>query len=176
MADAGVINLDTGAVVEKRGCGRPRGSKNKPKDVSMVASSSFAPMKRCPSHPLGSKNRSKPCSSLANRSVDANAAHHNASAPPSINLFPFFAIAGAQCREQQRVPLNLPNSWMGASSVKPSSAKNLVEELHTRWRYTMTAVVRCTLGAAGASLQRIMTCIKAFLCSSIIIVVHRSLM
>jgi hypothetical protein len=39
MADAGVIDLDTGSVVEKRGRGRPRASKNKPKDVSMVASS-----------------------------------------------------------------------------------------------------------------------------------------
>jgi hypothetical protein len=105
MADAGVIDLDTGAVVEKRGRGRPRGSKNKPKDVSMVASSSSAPMKRRPGRPLGSKNKPKPSSSLANRSVDSNAAHHNASPPPPINLFSFFAIAGAQCREQQRVPL-----------------------------------------------------------------------
>jgi hypothetical protein len=31
MADAGVIDLDTGAMVEKRGRVRPRGSKNKPK-------------------------------------------------------------------------------------------------------------------------------------------------
>jgi hypothetical protein len=37
MADAGVIDLDTDVVVEKRGCGRPCGSKNKPKDISMVA-------------------------------------------------------------------------------------------------------------------------------------------
>jgi hypothetical protein len=34
MVDAGVIDLDVGAVTEKRGRGRPRGSKNKPKDVS----------------------------------------------------------------------------------------------------------------------------------------------
>jgi hypothetical protein len=46
MADADVIDLDTGAVVEKRGRGRPCGSRNKPKDISMVASSSAAPMKR----------------------------------------------------------------------------------------------------------------------------------
>jgi hypothetical protein len=97
--------MDTGAVVEKHGHGRPRGSKNKPKDVSMVASSSSALMKRRSGHPLGSKNKPKPSSSLANRSVDANAARHNASPPPPVNLFSFFAIAGAQCREQQRVPL-----------------------------------------------------------------------
>jgi hypothetical protein len=45
MSDAGVVDLDTGAMVEKRGRGHPRGSKNKPKDISMVASSSSAPMK-----------------------------------------------------------------------------------------------------------------------------------
>jgi hypothetical protein len=106
MVDAGVIDLDTSAVVEKRGHGHPRGSKNKPKDVSMVASSSSAPIKRRPGRPLGSKNKPKPSTSLVNRSVDANAAHHNASPPtPPVNVFSFFAIAGAQCREQQHVPL-----------------------------------------------------------------------
>jgi hypothetical protein len=105
MADAGVIDLDTGAMVEKCGRGRPRGSKNKPKDVSMVALSSSTPMKQCPGRPLGSKNKPKPSSSLANRSVDAHVARHNASPPPSVNLFSFFAIAGAQCCEQQCVPL-----------------------------------------------------------------------
>jgi hypothetical protein len=45
MADAGVIDLDTGAVIEKRVRVCPRGSKNKPKDVSMVALSSTVPMK-----------------------------------------------------------------------------------------------------------------------------------
>jgi hypothetical protein len=77
MVDASVIDLDTSAVVEKRGCGHPRGSKNKPKDVSMVASSSSALMKRHPGHPLGSKNKPKSSTSLANRSMDANAACHN---------------------------------------------------------------------------------------------------
>jgi hypothetical protein len=105
MADAGVIDLDTGVVVEKRGRGRPRGSKNKPKDISMVASSSTAPMKRRPGRPLGSKNKPKFSSSRARQSVDALAARHNASPPSPINLFSFFVIAGAQCREQQRVPL-----------------------------------------------------------------------
>jgi hypothetical protein len=37
--------------------------------------------------------------------MEAHAAWHNASPPPPINLFSFFIIAGAQCREQQRVPL-----------------------------------------------------------------------
>jgi hypothetical protein len=74
MADAGVIDLDTGAMVEKRGRGRPCGSKNKPKDISMVASSSSMSMKRRPGHPLGSKNKPKPSSSLARQSMDAHAA------------------------------------------------------------------------------------------------------
>jgi hypothetical protein len=105
MADAGVIDLDTSAVVEKHGRGRPHGSKNKPKDVSFVVSSSSMLIKRRLSHPLGSNNKPEPSSSLANRSVDANAACHNAYPPPPVNLFSFFAIAGAQCREQQHVPL-----------------------------------------------------------------------
>jgi hypothetical protein len=45
MADAGVIDLDIGAMVEKRGCGHPHGNRNKPKDISMVASSSAVLMK-----------------------------------------------------------------------------------------------------------------------------------
>jgi hypothetical protein len=90
MLDAGVVDLDTGAMVEKRGRGHPRGRKKKPKDISMVASSSSAPMKRCPSRPLGSKNKSKPSSSPSRQSVDAHAARHNASPPPPVNLFSFF--------------------------------------------------------------------------------------
>jgi hypothetical protein len=105
MADAGVIDLDTGAVMEKHGHGHPRGSKNKPKDVSMVASSSAVPMKRRPGRPLGSKNKPKPSSFVAHQVVDANSVPRNASPPPLVNLFSFFVIAGAQCREQQHVPL-----------------------------------------------------------------------
>jgi hypothetical protein len=105
MADIGVIDLDANTVMEKRGSGHSRGSKNKPKDVSMVASSSAMPMKRCPSRPLGSKNKPKPSSSLARQVVDTNTAPHNASPPPLVNLFSFSVIAGAQCHEQQRVPL-----------------------------------------------------------------------
>jgi hypothetical protein len=104
MADAGVIDLDTDAVMEKRGRGRPRGSKNKRKDLSMVASSSAMPMKRRPGRPLGSKNKPKPPSSVTRQILDANTAPRNVS-PPPVNLFSFFVIAGAQCREQQRVLL-----------------------------------------------------------------------
>jgi hypothetical protein len=105
MAGAGVIDLDTGAVMERCGRGRPRGSKNEPKDVSMVASSSAVPMKRHPGRPLGSKNKPKTSSSAAHQVVDANSALRNVSPPPLVNQFSFFVIAGAQCREQQRVLL-----------------------------------------------------------------------
>jgi hypothetical protein len=102
MADVGVIDLDTGAVMEKRGRGRPCGSKNKPKGASLVASSSSASMKRCLGHPLGSKNKPKPPFAVAQ---GASTAPRNASPPPPVKTFSFFVIAGAQCREQQRVPL-----------------------------------------------------------------------
>jgi hypothetical protein len=104
MADADIIDLDTGVVIKKRGHGHPHGSKNKPKDVSMVASSSVVPMKWCPGCPLGSKNKPKPSSFVAHQVVNANFAPRNASPPPVIP-FSFFVIDDAQCREQQRVPL-----------------------------------------------------------------------
>jgi hypothetical protein len=44
--------------------------------------------------------------------VDVNAAPRNASPPPPVNLFSF-VIAGAQCREQQRVPLKFTNFMDG---------------------------------------------------------------
>jgi hypothetical protein len=153
MADTGVIDLDTGAVIEKRGRGRPRGSKNKPKDTSLVASSSFVPMKRRPGRPLGSKNKPKPSSSIAHQVVDANAAPRNASPPPPpVNLFSFFVIAGAQCREKQRVHLKFIKFMDGRELREAILHEESVEVLSTRWRYTMMAVVRCISGAAGPNL------------------------
>jgi hypothetical protein len=75
----------------------------------MVASLSAVPMKRRPGRPMGSKNKPKPSSSIAHQVVDANAAPRNASPPPLVNLFSFFVFAGAQCREQQHVPLKFTN-------------------------------------------------------------------
>jgi hypothetical protein len=101
MADAGAANLDTSVLIEKRGCGRPRGSKNKQKDTSLVASSS-ASAKRQPGRPLGSKNKPKASAAVA---PGASAAPCNASPPPPVKIYSFFCIAGAQCHEQHRVPL-----------------------------------------------------------------------
>jgi hypothetical protein len=101
MADAGDVNLGTGALMEKRGRGRPRGSKNKPKDASLVPSSS-ASVKRRPGHPVGSKNKPKVSTAAA---PGSSAAPRNASPPAPVNTFSFFCITSAQCREIQRVPL-----------------------------------------------------------------------
>jgi hypothetical protein len=102
MADAGVVDPDTGAVIEKRGRGRPHGSKIKPKGVYLMASSSSTSVKRRPDRPLGSKNKPKPSFAVAH---DASTNPRNASPPPPVKTFSFFVIVGAQCREQQRVPL-----------------------------------------------------------------------
>jgi hypothetical protein len=101
MADASDAHLDTGAQMEKRGRGRPHGSKNKSKDISLVTSSS-ASAKRRPGRPLGSKNKPKVSADAA---PGSSAAPCNASPPPPAKIYSFFCIAGAQCREQQRVPL-----------------------------------------------------------------------
>jgi hypothetical protein len=91
MADTGASNLDTGVLMEKQGRGCPRGSKNKPKDASLVASSS-ASAKRRPGCPLGRKNKPKASAAIA---LGASAAPRNASPPPPANIYSFFCIAGA---------------------------------------------------------------------------------
>jgi hypothetical protein len=101
MMDAGAGNINTGALMEKRGRGHPRGSKNKTKDASLVALSS-ASAKAAPRPPLGSKNKPKASAAIA---PGASAAPRNASSPPPAKIYSFFSIAGAQCREQHRVLL-----------------------------------------------------------------------
>jgi hypothetical protein len=100
MADAGGSHLNIGAQVEKRGRGRPRGSKNKSKDPATVASS-FVPVKRRPGRSVGSKNKPKIFAAALGPSTPLR----NASPPLSPQIYSFFCIAGAQCREIQRVPL-----------------------------------------------------------------------
>jgi hypothetical protein len=106
MANAVVVNLDDAPIVfEKRGLGRPRGSKNKAKVVA-AASTLTTPVKRHRGRPLGSKNKkssavivgassapdvSLPQPILPQRSVD--------------NIFCFFTFAGTQYREHQCLPL-----------------------------------------------------------------------
>jgi hypothetical protein len=97
MADASGSHLDIGAPVEKwvRGC--PRGSKNKATATTLVASSS-TPVKRRPGRPVGSKNKPK----VALAAPGPSSPSANASSP---RIYSFFCIAGAQCREIQRLPL-----------------------------------------------------------------------
>jgi hypothetical protein len=100
MTDVGGSHLNIDAQVEKRGRGRPRGSKNKSKDPATV-SSSFMHVKRRPGRPVGSKNKPK----VSTAAPGPSAPLHNASPPPPPKIYSFFCIADAQCREIQRVPL-----------------------------------------------------------------------
>jgi hypothetical protein len=100
MADAGGSRLNIGSPLEKRGHCHPRGSKNKPIGLAVVASSS-APAKWRPGHPAGSKNKPK----ISSAAPGLSAPSHNASPPPPPKIYSFFCIAGAQCREIQWVPL-----------------------------------------------------------------------
>jgi hypothetical protein len=70
-----------------------------------MEASSSAPIKGRPSHPLGSKNKSKSSTSQVNEPLDVSAAHLNPPQTSTRTVFSFFALAGAQCREQQRVSL-----------------------------------------------------------------------
>jgi hypothetical protein len=99
MADTGGSRLNIGALVEKRGRGRPRDSKNKA-TIEAVITSSSAPVKRRPGRPAGSKNKPKvPSAAPGPSAPSANAS------PPSPRIYFFFCITGAQCREIQRLPL-----------------------------------------------------------------------
>jgi hypothetical protein len=99
MADAGESLLNIGAPEEKRGCGRPHGSKNKATIAAAVASSS-APVKRHPGRPPESKNKSKVLSTAPGPCAPSPIV-----SPPPPRVYSFFCIAGAQYREIQRLPL-----------------------------------------------------------------------
>jgi hypothetical protein len=168
MADDGGANLDAGVRMEKRGRGRPRGSKNKPKDTSLVASLSVS-AKRRPGRPLGSKNKPKVSAAAT---PGSSVAPRNASPPPKI--YSFFCIAGAQCREQQRVPLKFTKFMDGRELCEP-----ILHELSgSRTPYEVELYydggARCTSGADGPSLQRTMSCIKGSSCFLTTIVVSQS--
>jgi hypothetical protein len=104
MVDTENTDLDVGTILEKRGRGRPCGSKNKPKVVIMEMFSS-PPAKWRLGRPLGSKNKARASSSQINESLDVSVANPNPPQPSIGTVFSFFALAGAQCREQQHVPL-----------------------------------------------------------------------
>jgi hypothetical protein len=111
MADANGSRLNLGAPVEKRGRGRPRGSKNKIISTTAVASSS-ALVKRRPGRPAGSKN--KPKSPLAAPGSSAPSPDASSSSP---KIYSFFCIWNTQCREIQRLPLNF-NKFMDGRELR----------------------------------------------------------
>jgi hypothetical protein len=100
MADTAVINLDdTPVTIEKRGRGRPRGSKNKAK-IATTPSSSTTPAKHRRGRPLGSKNKkSSATDAYASLHPDIGLAHPILPQASAKNIFCFFAFAGTQCRE-----------------------------------------------------------------------------
>jgi hypothetical protein len=105
MADAEGSRLNLGSPVAPRGRGRPRGSKNKSNTTLAAAeTSSDAPAKRRPGRPPGSKNKPKVTGAAPGPAAPPPAAPAAPAAPPQI--FSFFCIAMAQCREIQRLPLN----------------------------------------------------------------------
>jgi hypothetical protein len=106
MVDAVVINLDdTPVTIEKRGCSRPRGSKNKSKIV-MATSSSTTPTKHRRGCPLGSKNKKSYVVALGAIALpDVSLAQPIVPQGSAENVFSFFAFVGAQCCEHQRLPL-----------------------------------------------------------------------
>jgi hypothetical protein len=98
--------LNLGSPVVPRGRGRPHGSKNKSNITLSAAGTSEAPAKRRPGRPLGSKNKPK-----VTGAASPPAAPTVPAAPPQI--FAFFCIAMAQCREILRLPLNFTNFMDG---------------------------------------------------------------
>jgi hypothetical protein len=126
MADTGNTDLDVGTILEKRRRGRPCGSKKNPKVVIMEAFSS--PLaKRRPCRPLGSKNQAKASSSQINESLDVSVANPNPPQPLIGTVFYFFALAGAQCHEQQRVPLKF-TEFMDGQELREAILREVSSE------------------------------------------------
>jgi hypothetical protein len=98
MADASESRLNIGAPVEKRGRGRPHGSKNK--TTAAAVASSLALVKLRPGRPAGSKNKPKVPSAAPGPSASSPDA--SSSSP---RIYSFFYICNAQCREIQRLSL-----------------------------------------------------------------------
>jgi hypothetical protein len=106
MTDLNVANQGGVDTVEKRGRGRPLGSKNKPKSsLAMVASSPT--LAKCrPGRPLGSKNKKHTTATTdPTDRLDVCFAHPSALSSSSGDQFSFFSFAGAQCREQHCLPM-----------------------------------------------------------------------
>jgi hypothetical protein len=146
--------LNIGAPVEKRCCGRHRGSKNKAAATTAVALSS-SPVKRRLGRPAGSKNNIK----VPSATPGPSAPSANASLP---RIYSFFCIAGAQCHEIQRLPLKFTKFMDGRelreAVLHEHSGGGTPYEVEVWYDGAGEQYFK----AAGRSLRRIMTSIKAF--------------
>jgi hypothetical protein len=106
ISDVVTINLDDALIlVEKRGRGWPRGSKNKVKIPATTSMSTTLVKHRC-GCPLGSKNKkSSDAAIVASATPDVGLAQPVLPQRSFGNTFCFFAFADTQCRERQNLPL-----------------------------------------------------------------------
>jgi hypothetical protein len=106
MSDMVMINLDDAPIIiEKRGRGYPRGSKNKVK-IPAVASTSTVPVKLYHGRPLGRKNKkSSAAVVVSSAALDLSLELPVLPQRSSGSTFCFFTFADAQRRERQRLPL-----------------------------------------------------------------------
>jgi hypothetical protein len=158
MADVDATNY---ATIEKRACGHPRGSKNQPKSTLSLATSSSTPAKRRPGRPLGSKNKksSMVTTDPADR-LDVSVAHPTLLSSSSGDLFSFFSFAGAQCRQQQCLPLKFTEFMEGRELRELYPEKHPAAGRHMSWRCIMMAMAMLSSEVAGTILLRIMIFIK----------------
>jgi hypothetical protein len=79
-----------------------------------VAAYSSTPVKHRPGHPLGSKNKkSDVVAADPADHLDVSSAQPSAPLSSSGHIFSFFSFAGAQCREQQRLPVKFTEFMEG---------------------------------------------------------------
>jgi hypothetical protein len=90
-------------------------------------------------------------------------------------MFSFFAFAGAQCREHQRLPLKFAEFMDGHELREAIFEKSLAMGHRMNWKFTMMVKVMCSSRAVGRALLEIMICTRDGSCYSIIIAVLRSL-
>jgi hypothetical protein len=156
MADASESRLNIGALVEKRGRGRPRGSKNKTTVAAAVGSSS-PQVKRRHGRPAGSKNKPKVPSVVPGPSAPSTNASHS-----SPEIYSFFCIANAQCREIQRLPLKFTKFMDGRelreAVLREHSSGGTPYKVEVWYDDAGEQYSR----GAGRNLRRIMTSIRGF--------------
>jgi hypothetical protein len=115
MANVDATNQGDVATVEKCDRGHPHRSKNKPKSLLAIVTSSLTLAKRRLGRPLGSKNKKSAIVTTDPADcLDVSFSHPAASSSSSSgDLFTFFSFAGAQCHEQKPLPLKFTEFMEG---------------------------------------------------------------